>query len=517
MMPTVDLRMRRLTIVLLSVVVTLSCHNHTVAAKATFPFNMHFEHVASEFNVPGGYFAIKSAGHDALQGRQRADLSCHEFARSVPEPYSDRYLPKTSLPSIKDDDGVLRAYWQWNGSISRADFERAKLRKIGGPCFLNHYRIQKGRLFIEKGASLRVPETRKDFQLAFEEMLNVVLYLYPSMPDMEFLLFWSDDCVNGLPVLAPNVCRQYANAGFTLPSNSVLRASLGQVQMAAYHSCLWNRYPPHARKPLAVWRGTLTGSVQVPKEQLKSITRVKLHLLSENHSNIIDAKINRFPSWIPEDLRSLIHLGDHIHSEDYNSYSAIIDVDGNGWSDRFGNSLIHYATPIIKMATNRTAFFEHLFAPGKTFLQFGPSMEDLVDKAGKLVSDVQHLGGKSEYFDMVRAMQGTSQILMDHVGIAEAFAYLLLKYWSLVTWTLEDSHDPGHRSLLDPTKEQNDGPGRGDGDGLTVSGSSSAAAISAEVNGFEEVAVKCCSFTHLPAEFATAVTMRLSRKEPVQR
>ncbi|GIL64334.1 hypothetical protein Vafri_18306 [Volvox africanus] len=528
MMP-VTLGMDGITIFILSAVIALSCYNYTEATASVLP-NIQVEQVTSEFNVPGGYFAPQFTDHSPRI--RRAKPSCYEFSRSILEPYSERYLPKASLPSITDGS-VPRAFWRWSGNITRADFQRAKSRRPCEQCFLNHYRFQSGRLFIEKGASLRVPQSRRLHQLAWEEMLSIVLYLYPKMPDMEFLWLWDDECVNGLPVFAPNACRQFAKAGFTLPSFSVWSQSLGQVQMAAYHSCIWNRYPPHERKPLAVWRGSTTGARKPTLENYQLVTRLKLHLLAQNYSDILDAKINKLTKDIPEPVRARIKLGDRLDSEDYNRYSAIIDVDGNGWSDRFGHALIHYSTPVLKMASNHTAFFEHLFAPGVTFLQFSPSLEDLVGKAGKVVSEVRKLGGQSKYFDMVKSMQATSQVLMDHLGLMEALAYSLLKYWSLVTWTLGDlDPDPdvdlGHRNHLDPSiaekGNQRAGGGGQDGDGGGGEeeedddhDTKTAAESTDEMEGFEEVAMTCCSLTHVPAEFATAVTTRLLNKAPGRR
>lgn len=41
----------------------------------------------------------------------------------------------------------------------------------------------------------------------------------------------------------------------------------------------------------------------------------------------------------------------------------MLDVDGNAWSDRY-RLLAHFNTPVLKQASNLTAFFEHVMAPG---------------------------------------------------------------------------------------------------------------------------------------------------------
>ncbi|GLC60619.1 hypothetical protein PLESTB_001648700 [Pleodorina starrii] len=305
------------------------------------------------------------------------------------------------------------------------------------------------------------------------------------MPDMEFLLSWGDDCANGLPVIAPNACRDLPRAGFTMPSFSVWSQSFGPVQMASYHSCIWTRYPAHNRKPLAVWRGSTTGAHHpTTLENYEQIPRFKLHLLTQNHSDILDAKITRFTSQIPDDVRAKIQLTDRMAPEDYNQYSVIIDVDGNGWSDRFGNSLIHYTTPVLKMASNRTAFFEHLYAPDTAFVQFNYTLDDLPRKARQMVDDIQKLATQSRYFKMVRNMQATSQMLMDHLGLAEALAETLLRYRSLAAWEVAGDDDP---LISDPWDTDS--------------------------SGFEEVPMTCCTLARVPAEFATAVTSRLLVKE----
>ena len=39
--------------------------------------------------------------------------------------------------------------------------------------------------------------------------------------------------------------------------------------------------------------------------------------------------------------------------EEFNKYQMILDVDGNGWSDRY-RLISHFNTPILKQASNLT-------------------------------------------------------------------------------------------------------------------------------------------------------------------
>jgi hypothetical protein len=42
-------------------------------------------------------------------------------------------------------------------------------------------------------------------------------------------------------------------------------------------------------------------------------------------------------------------LGSHVAFEDNNKYALLLDVDGNGWSDRLVR-MAHFNTPILKQA-----------------------------------------------------------------------------------------------------------------------------------------------------------------------
>jgi hypothetical protein len=39
-----------------------------------------------------------------------------------------------------------------------------------------------------------------------------------------------------------------------------------------------------------------------------------------------------------------------VQLEDFNNFALIVDVDGNGWSDRM-RLLAHYNTPVLKQAS----------------------------------------------------------------------------------------------------------------------------------------------------------------------
>lgn len=163
--------------------------------------------------------------------------------------------------------------------------------------------------------------------------------------------------------------------------------------------------------------------------------RIRLHQFSRNHTDVLDVRIAN-PLNCDEFVKDQIKdTGSWIGFEEFNQYCAILDLDGNGWSDRFGQ-LVHFNTPILKLASNHTGFFEHLFAPDVAIGQFH-DLSDLERKAREMVDDCQ-AGGVSTR-RLARTMQATSRVLMDQVGIAQAFAYTLHVYKNLSDWTLDAS------------------------------------------------------------------------------
>jgi len=68
--------------------------------------------------------------------------------------------------------------------------------------------------------------------------------------------------------------------------------------------------------------------------------------------------------------------------EDYNRYSAVLDVDGNGWSSRLWALLLGAsARPVLKQATALAGPYEHLFAPGRHIAHFRGNLRDVGDVA----------------------------------------------------------------------------------------------------------------------------------------
>jgi len=74
--------------------------------------------------------------------------------------------------------------------------------------------------------------------------------------------------------------------------------------------------------------------------------------------------------------------------EQFNRYALLLDIDGNSWSDRY-RLLTHFNTPILKQASNLTAFFEHIAAPGFVVEHYNHDLSDLPVKVATLLQELQ--------------------------------------------------------------------------------------------------------------------------------
>ena len=128
----------------------------------------------------------------------------------------------------------------------------------------------------------------------------------------------------------------------------------------------------------AVWRGSPTGSIYIEQN-----TRWKLCQMSQQYPQWIDAKFvgttQRWPILAQNNHSTFV--GTHISIRDMQRYRAIIDVDGNSWSARFG-TLLCQSSVVLKVQPRYVDYFYPTLQPWEHYI---PIREDLSD----LISNVQ--------------------------------------------------------------------------------------------------------------------------------
>ena len=125
---------------------------------------------------------------------------------------------------------------------------------------------------------------------------------------------------------------------------------------------------------------------------------------------------------------------DVMPSESFNNYAAVIDLDGNAWSDRLP-MLLMSNTPILKQEYSAwTEYFGHLLTEEHVTF-FKDDLSDILEITEKSTSN-----WRSRQKEMEAQVQRAFDFASEHVshqGVIRAMAYTLTKYASLMTWTIE--------------------------------------------------------------------------------
>eukprot|EP00878_Enallax_costatus_P026966 GHUV01028982.1.p1 GENE.GHUV01028982.1~~GHUV01028982.1.p1 ORF type:complete len:289 (+),score=69.74 GHUV01028982.1:348-1214(+) len=212
-------------------------------------------------------------------------------------------------------------------------------------------------------------------------------------------------------------------------------------------SCLQARYPVYPqqqRRQQAVWRGsnTDTNALLMDERNVMQVMRTRLHMFGLWYSDIMDAHYTAFSqqAFDTNCIEELIPPGPQLPLEDFNKYALVLDIDGNGWSDRY-RLLSHFNTPVLKQASNLTAFFEHLVAPGTVVDHYAHDLSDLPVRVKTLLKELQ--SSPTRLIRMAEQQQGLAGYLLNQLAVMHAAAYTLGKVAELSSWrpVMEDTYE----------------------------------------------------------------------------
>lgn len=139
---------------------------------------------------------------------------------------------------------------------------------------------------------------------------------------------------------------------FPVPTYTIFRSRPDQsAEEQVFHLELEQKYPWASKLRQAVWRGVATG---IAPNGWNSLPRAQLVNYSQVYPDLIDAALvdstqfqNMYPTEEPK-LRNLSRFAGRMEMEDYQKYRAVVDIDGNSWSARFGQ-LLCMNTVVIKV------------------------------------------------------------------------------------------------------------------------------------------------------------------------
>ncbi|GMH37143.1 hypothetical protein BSKO_05016 [Bryopsis sp. KO-2023] len=351
---------------------------------------------------------------------------CRSVARGVVEPYTADY-------QLRDQEidlgGPRYAAFKWDGKIERKDFDAAADIRSSRIMF----KILNSTLYVKPTQDRNGSEEKRYVKMI--EQLLMAIHIY-RIPDMDFLVDVSDSLECNHPAFTYSVNIRCERGGFAFPSDGAYGVALGGDQLDLLYECLDAHFPYDARITKGVWRGSTTGP-PMNEENYKENRRVRLSLLARNRTDIMDVGLYAY-SQVTSDVKKLlteaIPLVPRIPMEHYNNYTLILDLDGNGWSDRL-STLISYNTPLFKQTTNYQDYFGHLLQPGVHIETFNESLVDVVPRLEELLEEYR--SSPRRLREMANKMHQFTKEHASHLGLVRAVAYGLNMYASKLTWKTE--------------------------------------------------------------------------------
>lgn len=137
-------------------------------------------------------------------------------------------------------------------------------------------------------------------------------------------------------------------------------------------------YPWESKIRKVVWRGVLS-EAEITKALTSARWRVAKYVY-EAKNDQFDVGLTGIPSWLTEkidfDLSQIGEFKSGINPMSaFQQYAAILDMDGNSWSARFG-TLLCYNSVVIKIEPK---YFDYFYTELKPWTHFIPVKNDLSD------------------------------------------------------------------------------------------------------------------------------------------
>jgi Glycosyl transferase family 90 len=185
----------------------------------------------------------------------------------------------------------------------------------------------------------------------------------PPLPIFTMSAPWSSQCRHAFPMPT-----------FETIIRATKRQASAQKRIIPLSWDSWLFYPWYRRIRKAVWRGSPTGPVKFWRSSLESqsLSVGDRHLLDEQATHLdlrwdLCKEGYEHPEWIDamfvgtQDLWPRLseypqYVGNRIDHRDFQHYRAVIDVDGNSWSSRFGQ-LLCLSSVVLKIDPQYVDYF----------------------------------------------------------------------------------------------------------------------------------------------------------------
>ena len=188
------------------------------------------------------------------------------------------------------------------------------------------------------------------------------------------------------------------------------------------------KYPWNTKINKAVWRGSTTGDAS----NWRDLPRSKLVQYSLDYPSILDAAFVEVVQRDKTEKKEIAASGfvqSAIPFEDFQKYKAIIDIDGNSWSSRFGDLLCTNSV-VIKVEPRLVDYFYSELQPWIHYVPVDGNMSNLIEIVDIVMSEdrqteMQLITQRAN--EWCRSKLNARQMIVDMVWILIYYMELLTK------------------------------------------------------------------------------------------
>lgn len=249
-----------------------------------------------------------------------------------------------------------------------------------------------------------------------------------KLPKLDFLVDLHDACACTVKK-APVFCiSKHANDTHVIlmPDFVKFTSAPGNIRDAYKGS---KRYPWHAKKAQAFWRGTTTGAM-IDHTDFERLNRFHLVALSLKRPKDLNARftgVAQNDSLLEKILKQKGMLDNHLSVSEHLRYRYLLAIDGNTWASSyfwqlFGNSLI------LKQAS---FFSEWYHAALKPYMHYVPLKRDFSDLIDRIAWAKKH---ENRARTIVKHAHNFARAYLKEVDLYYYF-YLSLKEYARLQYT----------------------------------------------------------------------------------
>eukprot|EP00210_Caulerpa_lentillifera_P004373 g4171.t1 len=377
---------------------------------------------------------------------------CLEISQKYPESYSAHSKKRTI-----NLEGPVYATYIWTQPITKdlIDIQRNRSGNSSIPGNTRVlFKVKDSVLYVDasdtmfntvypKGLEATVESPYKLRCDALIELLLVTLHLY-NVPDLDFVVELSDGVhptEPRHPVLSYSISLKNVHAGFTIPSFGAFSHSLGETQSLLLKECLKVQHPRDKRIRQAVWRGTTTGQQMFSADDVLQNHRVKLCRNCARRPDLFDVgivdyiQIDENDTKLVEKLTAVAPKKERIPMSEFNDYAVVLDVDGNGWSDRLP-ILLNGDSLVLKQNYDKSLdYLSESLKQSEAIEFFKWDLSDLESQASMLLHE--YTEEREIWEARIERMADFAKEYVSQDGVIRAMAYALTNYAKFQNWEVE--------------------------------------------------------------------------------